>query len=126
MRRQVAKWGNSLAVRLPVECIRSAGLKEGDEVEAQVTPGGEIRLMPTRVFDKSAFLERLTKLHAKMPMQTESAGAFIRRMRDEDRYLMVYLDVSCRRCYDAGHAYLIQCEARRPPGVPRWHRPAWR
>ena len=86
MRLQVAKWGNSLAVRLPAECIRAAGLKEGDEVEAEVTPIGEIRLMPSRVFDKAAFLERLNELHAKMPMQTESAGEFIRRMRDENRY----------------------------------------
>ncbi len=86
MRLQVAKWGNSLAVRLPVECIRAAGLKEGDEVEAQMTPSGEIRLVPARVFDKPAFLARLNKLHARMPMQTEGAGEFIRRMRDEDRY----------------------------------------
>jgi hypothetical protein len=42
--------------------------------------------MPSRVFDKAAFLERLNELHAKMPMQTESAGEFIRRMRDENRY----------------------------------------
>lgn len=86
MRLRVAKWGNSLAVRLPVECIRAAGLKEGDEVEAEVTPIGEIRLTPSRVFDRSAFLERLDRLHANMPLQTESAGEFIRRMRDEDRY----------------------------------------
>lgn len=86
MRLQVAKWGNSLAVRLPVECLRAAGLKEGDEVEAQITPIGEIRLVPTRVFDKPAFLARLNKLHARLPVQQESAGELIRRMRDEDRY----------------------------------------
>ena len=86
MRLQIAKWGNSLAVRLPVECIRAAGLKEGDEVVAEITPGGEIRLMPSRVFDKAAFLARLSKLHAKLPVQSESAGEFTRRMRDEDRY----------------------------------------
>ena len=86
MRLQVAKWGNSLAVRLPVECIRAAGLKEGDEVEAEVTPLGEIHLTPAQRFDKTAFLERLSQLHAKMPVQTESAGDLIRRMRDEDRY----------------------------------------
>ena len=28
----VAKWGNSLAVRLPAELVRELGLKEGDEV----------------------------------------------------------------------------------------------
>jgi antitoxin MazE len=86
MRLQVAKWGNSLAVRLPVECIRLAGLKEGDEVEAEVTASGEIRLMPSQVFDKSAFLERLTRLHAQIPMQTEGAAELIRRLREGDRY----------------------------------------
>lgn len=29
---QVARWGNSLAVRLPVELVRRLGLKEGDRV----------------------------------------------------------------------------------------------
>jgi len=86
MRLQVARWGNSLAVRLPLECLRSAGLKEGDEVEAEVTSSGEIRLMPSHVFDKSAFLGRLNRLHAEMPMQTEGAGDLIRRLREEDRY----------------------------------------
>ncbi|MFN0072071.1 MAG: AbrB/MazE/SpoVT family DNA-binding domain-containing protein [Chloroflexota bacterium] len=86
MRLRVAKWGNSLAVRLPVECIRAAGLKEGDEVEADLTSIGEIRLTPCHVFDKSALLDRLNELHATIPMQTEGAGEFTRRMRDGDRY----------------------------------------
>jgi antitoxin MazE len=30
---QVAKWGNSLAVRLPRALVDALGLKEGDEVE---------------------------------------------------------------------------------------------
>ncbi len=30
---QVAKWGNSLAVRLPAELVRELGLKEGDQIE---------------------------------------------------------------------------------------------
>ena len=80
----MAKWGNSLAVRLPLECLRSAGLKEGDE--AEVTPRGEIPLMPSCVFDKSAFLERLNRLHSEMPMQAEGADDFIRRLREGDRY----------------------------------------
>ena len=29
---KVSKWGNSLAVRLPVELVRQLGLKEGDYV----------------------------------------------------------------------------------------------
>lgn len=94
MRLQLAKWGNSLAIRLPVECIRAAGLKEGDELEAKVTPIGEIRLMPSRAFDQTAFLERLNKLHAEIPLQTEGASEFIRRLRDGDSlHLAMALDI---------------------------------
>lgn len=82
MRLQLAKWGNSLAVRLPVECTRAAGLHEGDMVEAEVTPTGEIKLTPAQPFDKAAFLERLRKLHANMPM-TEPV---VEQMRREARY----------------------------------------
>ena len=82
MKLQLARWGNSLAVRLPVECIRAAGLKEGDEVEAEVTSVGEIRLKPAPVFDKAAFLQRLSKLRASMPI----SEAVVEKMRQEDRY----------------------------------------
>jgi len=82
VRLQLAKWGNSLAVRLPVECTRAAGLREGDTVEAEVTPVGEIKLTPAPPFDKGAFMERLRKLHAKMPMTTTT----VEMMRQEDRY----------------------------------------
>lgn len=82
MRLQLAKWGNSLAIRLPVECIRAAGLHEGDTVEAAVSPVGEITLTPAPSFDKAAFLERLRKLHANMPMTTTT----VEMMRREDRY----------------------------------------
>ena len=30
---QVAKWGNSLAVRLPAELVRELGLQEGDQID---------------------------------------------------------------------------------------------
>lgn len=30
---QVARWGNSLAVRLPAELVRELGLEEGDQIE---------------------------------------------------------------------------------------------
>ncbi len=82
MRLQVAKWGNSLAVRLPVECVRAAGLQEGDSVEAEITPAGEITLTATKHFDKTAFLDRVRKLREKMPM-TEPV---VEKMRRETRY----------------------------------------
>lgn len=33
---QVAKWGNSLAVRIPAAVVEALGLKEGDEIEIGV------------------------------------------------------------------------------------------
>ena len=33
---QIAKWGNSLAVRLPVAVVEALKLEEGDEIEIQV------------------------------------------------------------------------------------------
>jgi len=71
-----------LAVRLPVECTRATGLKEGDSVEASITPAGAITLAPERAFDKAAFLARIAKLHASMPM-TEQV---VETMRQEARY----------------------------------------
>ncbi len=54
---QVAKWGNSLAVRLPASVVAALELKEGDEIEIRVAderefgisrkPGREELLKPT-------------------------------------------------------------------------------
>lgn len=82
MRLHIAKWGNSLAIRLPMECTRAVGLQEGDSVEASITQAGDITLAPDKAFKKAAFLTRLAKLHAAMPM-TESV---VERMRREARY----------------------------------------
>ena len=82
MRLQIAKWGNSLAVRLPMECTRAAGLQEGDSVEASITPAGEITLAPDKAFEKAAFLARLANLQAAMTM----TKPVVTRMRREARY----------------------------------------
>ena len=82
MRLQISKWGNSLAVRLPMECTRAAGLREGDSVEASIAPTGEIMLAPASAFDKAAFLARLAGLQAALPI-TEPV---VTRMRQEARY----------------------------------------
>lgn len=37
---QVAKWGNSLAVRLPSELVQKLGLKEGDHVDLHADDTG--------------------------------------------------------------------------------------
>ncbi len=48
MRTQVAKWGNSLAVRLPRRIVEEAGISEGASVEIDVTPEGEVRMVAAR------------------------------------------------------------------------------
>ena len=65
-----------------MECTRAAGLHEGDSVEASITPAGAITLAPAKAFDKAAFLTRLAKLQAAMPM-TEPV---VERMRQKARY----------------------------------------
>ncbi len=82
MRLQLARWGNSLAVRLPKECTRVAGLREGDQVEAVITQKGTITLMPDKMFKKTVFLARLAKLHASMKM----TKPIVEKMRREARY----------------------------------------
>lgn len=80
VRLRVAKWGNSLAVRLPNEYVRKAGLCEGDSVEAEVTPSGGITLVPAKPFDKATFLARTRKSRAGMP-ETEAVVEKMRRER---------------------------------------------
>ena len=42
---QIARWGNSLAVRLPVEVVRRLGLKEGDSIDL-VADGDRLKVQP--------------------------------------------------------------------------------
>lgn len=47
MRTEIARWGNSLAVRLPKQVLEQAGLSEGVPVEL-VVESGTVILRPTR------------------------------------------------------------------------------
>lgn len=82
MRLLLAKWGNSLALRLPAECVRATGLRQGDSVDAEITAAGTITLTPARPFDKSAFLERLRKQRRGMAM----TAPVVEHMRRDARY----------------------------------------
>jgi antitoxin MazE len=46
MELMVAKWGNSLAVRLPAESARRIGVGEGDMLIAEVSADGRLILAP--------------------------------------------------------------------------------
>ena len=44
---RIAKWGNSLAVRLPTELVRELGLKEGDRLDLLKDDGAvKVRRLP--------------------------------------------------------------------------------
>lgn len=45
---QVAKWGNSLAVRIPRAIVKEAGLSEGDRVSLDLGADGSIVLRSSR------------------------------------------------------------------------------
>lgn len=44
MKTQLAKWGNSLAVRIPKPVALAAKLKTGDELELDVDGPGNVRI----------------------------------------------------------------------------------
>ncbi len=54
---QISKWGNSLAIRLPVKLVEALRLKEGDEV--QVTVAGKRDFRVARDVSRDKALERL-------------------------------------------------------------------
>ena len=82
MRLRISKWGNSLALRIPAAVLRQAGLHEGDDVEAELTPLGDIQLRVRRRFDKKSFLERTARLRASLPKTKET----VQTMREQERY----------------------------------------
>ena len=62
---QVAKWGNSLAVRLPAIVVEALGLKEGDEIEIHVA--GSKNFGVARKPGRDALLKRLRALRGRLP-----------------------------------------------------------
>lgn len=62
---QVAKWGNSLAVRLPAAVIKVLNLKVGDEIEVHVT--GERSFEIERRPAPQELLARLRQYRGRLP-----------------------------------------------------------
>jgi antitoxin MazE len=62
---QVAKWGNSLAVRLPAAVIKALKLKEGDEIEIHVTDVRELTV--ARKPSRAELLKRLRAFRGRLP-----------------------------------------------------------
>ncbi|MGA1304488.1 MAG: AbrB/MazE/SpoVT family DNA-binding domain-containing protein [Cyanobium sp.] len=64
----IRRWGNSLAVRLPADCLRQAGLREGDQVAIVVGPDGRLSLEPLQQLDRTELANDLRRLQATMPL----------------------------------------------------------
>ena len=62
----VAKWGNSLAVRLPAELVRELGLKEGDQIELERFDGS---LQVKRLPRPEEILAELRRFRGRLPAE---------------------------------------------------------
>lgn len=62
---QVAKWGNSLAVRLPAVVVEALKLKEGDEIEIDVTGARRFEIKKTP--GARELLARVRKYRGRLP-----------------------------------------------------------
>lgn len=63
---QVAKWGDSLAVRLPRAVVEALRLKEGDSVEIHVV--GSKTLEVGKAATPQQLLQRLRKYRGRLPV----------------------------------------------------------
>ena len=61
---QVAKWGNSLAVRLPAKLVTELGLSEGDEIE--IVSASPQRLQIELKKERRAAIKALRKLRTTL------------------------------------------------------------
>ena len=78
---QVARWGNSLALRIPSEIVRRLGLREGATVEAQLTVDGSLSIRPAH-WDRKAFALELSQARSTMPV----SGSVMEELRSGTRY----------------------------------------
>lgn len=62
---QVAKWGNSLAVRLPASVVEALDLKAGDDVAIHVYDDREFAL--SRKPSRDSVIERLRQYRGRLP-----------------------------------------------------------
>jgi antitoxin MazE len=62
---KIAKWGNSLAIRLPAALVEALSLKEGDEFD--ISQAGDNRFAMTRKRTAEEALARLRELGRKIP-----------------------------------------------------------
>jgi antitoxin MazE len=62
---QVAKWGNSLAVRLPAAVVEALKLREGDEIEIHVVGSRQFGI--ARRPGRNELLKHLRSFRGRLP-----------------------------------------------------------
>ena len=62
---RVAKWGNSLAVRLPAAVVESLVLEEGDQIEIRILDRRKFGVVRDRSGEKA--IERMRRLRRPLP-----------------------------------------------------------
>lgn len=62
---KVAKWGNSLAVRLPKPVAEALGVSVGDDLKFEIDDAGVVTLK--RQLDRRTWLESLKKYQGRLP-----------------------------------------------------------
>lgn len=78
---QLAKWGNSLALRIPAEIARRFRWREGDTVDARITVDGSLSIRPAD-WKRADFAAELSVVRAAMPQ----GSSVIDEMRRGSRY----------------------------------------
>lgn len=62
---RVAKWGNSLAIRIPKNVADALGLKEGQQVEVEQADNGVIRI--ARTPSRAELIDRIRQMAKPLP-----------------------------------------------------------
>jgi len=82
MNLQIAKWGNSLAVRIPADYVRQIGVKEGDQLVAHLGADGALNLRPPSPWSRKAFAHELARDARALPM----GASVMEQLRQEARF----------------------------------------
>ena len=79
---QIAKWGNSLAVRIPADYARQLGAKEGDQLLAHLGADGALNLSLPFRWNRKAFAQELSVEKKTLPV----GASVMDELRQDARY----------------------------------------
>ena len=81
---QLAKWGNSLAVRIPAEIVKKLGWKEGDELHIELGRNRIVEVMKVEAQSELS-LEQLFEFVRELPDKFPADVKFDRNEANERR-----------------------------------------